>query len=546
MKKALIVVGAVVLLLLLVIIMVPFFIDANQFKPTIETDLATALGRQVSIGNIKLAIFSGAVTVDDVSIADDPAFSKSPFLTAKELAVGVAMMPLIFSKRIDIQSLTITDPQVSLVRSATGTWNFSSLGAASSQPKSSNSSASNLSVAKFKISNGSIVVYSTAPGGRRRTYQGLNLDATNLSYTSEFPFTLTANTPGSGTIKLDGKAGPIDQKDASLTPLSANVDASHIDIASTGFIDPASGMAGLIDFKGTVASDGHSANSKGTLKDDKFKFVPNGSPSSVPVTVDYDTSYSLKDQTGVLKSGDVHIGKALAHLTGTFDAAAAITTVQMKMAGQGMSVPDLEGVLPAVGVTLPSGASLSSGALDMTLAIAGPVDKLTITGPINLSNAKVAGFNLKSKLGALGPLAGLSGASGSDTEIQTLSANLRVDPSGTNADKLDLVVAGIGTITGTANVSSAGQLDCKMLANLSGGGAIGAAGTALTAFTGGGKNSKGSGIPFKITGTTSNPVFVPDVAGTAGNVVKGISSDPGNAAGAAEGIIGMFGKKKTQ
>ena len=150
MKKALIVVGAVVLLLLLVIIMVPFFIDANQFKPTIETDLATALGRQVSIGNIKLAIFSGAVTVDDVSIADDPAFSKSPFLTAKQLAVGVAMMPLIFSKRIDIQSLTITDPQVSLVRSATGTWNFSSLGAASSQPKSSGSSATNLSVAKVQ------------------------------------------------------------------------------------------------------------------------------------------------------------------------------------------------------------------------------------------------------------------------------------------------------------------------------------------------------------------------------------------------------------
>ena len=219
----------------------------------------------------------------------------------------------------------------------------------------------------------------------------------------------------------------------------------------------------------------------------------------------------------------------------------------MKMAGQGMSVPDLEGVLPAVGVTLPSGASLSSGALDTTLAISGPVDKLMITGPINLSNAKLAGFNLKSKLGALGPLAGLGGASGSDTEIQTLSANLRVDPSGTNADKLDLVVAGIGTITGTANVSSAGQLDCKMLANLSGGGAIGAAGTALTAFTGGGKNSKGSGgIPFKITGTTSNPVFVPDVTGAAGNMVKGIGSDPANAAGAAEGILGMFGKKKTQ
>ena len=65
-------------------------------------------------------------------------------------------------------------------------------------------------------------------------------------------------------------------------------------------------------------------------------------------------------------------------------------------------MPDLEGVLPAVGVTLPSGASLKTGTLDTTLAISGPVDKLTITGPVNLANAQLAGFNLKSKLGALG------------------------------------------------------------------------------------------------------------------------------------------------
>ena len=551
MKKALIVAGAVVLFLIIVIIALPLFIDANQFKPTLETDLTTALGRKVSIGNINLAIFSGGVTVDDVSIADDPSFSSSPFLTAKELSVGVSLMPLIFSKRIDVQSFTIVEPQVSLVRSASGTWNFSSLGGGGSQPKSpqsNSSSAANLSVAKFKISNGSIAVSTTAPGGRRRTYQNVDIDASNLSYTSEFPFTLTASTPGSGTIKLDGKAGPIDPNDASLTPLSATIDVTHIDIASTGFVDPASGVAGLVDFTGTLASDGRTMNSKGNLKEDKFKFVPNGSPSSVPMNIDYDTEYGLKDQVGTLKSGDAHIGKALAHLTGTFNAATAVTTVQLKLTGQGMSVPDLEGVLPAVGVTLPSGASLKTGTLEINLAVSGPVDKLTITGPVHLANAQLANFNLKSKLGALGPFAGLGGGNDSDTVIQTLSANLRVDPSGTNADNLNLVVPTIGTVTGNANVSPSGQLNCKMLAILSGGGAVGAVGTTLTSLTGGGKSSKGGGgIPFKITGTTSNPVFLPDVGGMAGNMVKGIGGDSGSAAGAAEGALGgLFGKKKSQ
>ena len=203
------------------------------------------------------------------------------------------------------------------------------------------------------------------------------------------------------------------------------------------------------------------------------------------------------------------MGKALSHLTGTFDTAGTSTSVKMKLAGQGMSVPNLEGILPAVGVALPSGASLQTGALDVNLAINGPVDKLVITGPIKLSNAKLAGFNLGSQLGALSSFAGLGHAGTSDTEIQTLSADVRVDPSGTSAQNLNLVVPSIGAITGNGNVSAAGQLNCQMVAKLSvSGNPVTSLTSALSSFTGG-SNSLSSGIPFKITGTTAHPVFVP-------------------------------------
>jgi hypothetical protein len=209
-----------------------------------------------------------------------------------------------------------------------------------------------------------------------------------------------------------------------------------------------------------------------------------------------------------------------------------------------MSVPDLEGILPAVGVALPSGASLTSGTLDANLTIRGPVNKLSITGPINLANGKLAGFNLKSKLGALGPLAGLAGGGGSsDTEIQTLSAQLKVDPLATRADNLNLVVPSIGTVTGTGNVSASGQLDCKMSVKLAAGNPIGAMTTGLGALTGGGKSS--GGIPFKIQGTTKNPVFYPDVAGALGGLAKGGASGVSSVGSQAQGVIsGLFGKKK--
>jgi AsmA protein len=542
MKKVLAIVGIVVAVLIIIAICVPFFIDANSFKPTLESDLTQALGRNVQIGNISLRIFSGSIAVDNVAIADDPAFSSQPFLTAQQLRAGVALRPLIFSKQLQVLSLTIANPRVSLIRSKNGTWNFSSLGSKTTKAQSASQSSSTppgISVQKLALTDGKMTV--TDLGGRIRTYDGVDLVAENLSYTSQFPFQFSANTPGQGTIKLDGQAGPMDSANAALTPVHATVDVSHLDLASTGFLDPSTGLGGIVGFRGQVDSDGKVIDSHGSVTADSLKLTAGSSPSTVPVDVDYQTTYDPKSETGTLKQGNVHVGKAVANLTGSYDASGAITSVNMKMSGQGMPVPDLEGILPAVGVKLPSGASLQSGTLDTSLAISGPVDKLVITGPVTLSNAKVAGFSLKGALGALSSFTGLGGASGSDTEIQTLHADVRVDPSGQHVTNLNLVVPSIGTVTGNGDASAGGDLNCKMVAALSG------AGGAITSVLGG--SSKG-GVPFLVKGTTSHPVFQPDMSGMAKGFLNTGATGAGAtgaAAGAASSALGgLFGKKKTQ
>jgi AsmA protein len=546
MKKILLILAAVVILLIVVVIALPFFINANQFKPKLESQLTMALGRQVTIGNIQLALLAGGVTVDDVSIADDPAFSTMPFLQAKQLTAGVAMMPLIMSKKLQVSTITITDPSVSLLRTGAGKWNYSTLGSGA-KSQSSSDPDTDISVQKLTIDNGTMTVGTVGPGGKTQTYQAMKFEATDLSYTSQIPFKLSAQTPGDGKVTVDGKAGPIDQKDTSLTPLDATIGVEGVDLASTGFVAANSGFGGMLDFNGTLASDGKQITSKGTVKATKLKLSPNGAPASVPVNVDYTTAYDLKGHTGTLTQGDVHVGNALSHLSGTYDLAGTDAKIMMKLNGSGMSVPDLEGVLPAVGVTLPQGASLQTGTLTTNLALNGPVDKLVITGPINLANAKMAGFNLKQKLGALSSFTGLGGSGGgSDTEIQSLTADLRVDPSGTNANNLKLVVAGLGTVTGNGTVSASGQLNCKMVANLQTAGAAGDVLSTISTFTGGGgSGGKNNGIPFTITGTTSHPVFVPDVKGLLGNQLKSRAGNADGAAGAAAGILGgLFGKKK--
>jgi len=239
MKKILKIVGIIIVVFILIVIALPFLIDVNKFKPTLETDLTNALGRKVEIGNIGLSILSGGITIDNVSIADDPAFSRSPFLQARQLTAGVALIPLIFSKKLEVRSFTVTDPQVSLLRSPSGTWNYSSLGSAAKAPGKSesapaapagSSSAPEISVEKLTISNGTVVVGTVGSRGKTQTYQSVNLEASDLSYTSQFPFKFSAKTPGGGTLGVDGKAGPINSGDTSLTPLDAKIDVNNLDL----------------------------------------------------------------------------------------------------------------------------------------------------------------------------------------------------------------------------------------------------------------------------------------------------------------------------
>ena len=79
--------------LIVIALALPHLVDVNAFRPELESQLSAALGRQVKVGNLNLSVFSGSVSADSVSIADDPAFSKNPFVTAKSFRAGVKIMP---------------------------------------------------------------------------------------------------------------------------------------------------------------------------------------------------------------------------------------------------------------------------------------------------------------------------------------------------------------------------------------------------------------------------------------------------------------------
>ena len=201
-----------------------------------------------------------------------------------------------------------------------------------------------------------------------------------------------------------------------------------------------------------------------------------------------------------------------------------------------MPVDELEAALPAVGVVLPSGSKLQGGSVSADLTIVGPTDKPVITGPVRLSNSKLAGFDMGSKLSAISALSGKS-TGGKDTTIQNLSADVRVAPEGTQANAINLTIPALGVVTGAGTISPSGALNFKMNANLSGG--VGGGALQKTGLGG-----QGSSVPFSIQGTTSDPKFVPDVGAMAGSAISQAISGKVGPGKATNPIGGLFGKKK--
>jgi len=533
----------VVGILVVILIAIPFFLSPNQFRPTIEEKLTAALGRPVTVGNMGLSLFTGSLRADDLSIADDPAFSKTPFLTAKSLKVGVEMMPLIFSKALHVTGVTIDQPEVSLVKNGDGKWNYSSLATADSKAAAkpaSPSAAPDFSIAKLELKDGRVTVSSTT-SPKKHVYDALQLEAFDVSATSSVPFSLTAKLPGGGGLKVEGKAGPVDNKDASLSPLDAKISIQGMDLGGTGFIDSSAGLSGSMDLNSTIASKDGEAHAQGKVILQKLQVRKGGAPSGVPVSVDFDSNYDLRRSSGKLNEGTVKVGSAVAHLAGTYDLHGETPALDMKVNADKMPVQDLQAFLPALGVTLPKGSSLQQGSLTTSLKTEGPTDKLVTTGTVGLYDAKLAGFDLGSKMAVLSTLTGSK--TSSDTSIQKLTSNVRIAPEGIRTDAMDLVIPALGEVTGAGTMSADNNLDFKMVAALSSGGVTGA----LGGLMGGGGSSKGTKLPFKIQGTASDPKFIPDLNGVAtgmlgslaGNLTKGRKGK----SGLTDALGGLFGKK---
>jgi AsmA protein len=470
-----------------------------------------------------------------------------------------------------VNDITIVDPQVVMLKDPSGKWNFSSIGASSgapphqpttSAPSGGAGSMGGVSIRKLSLENGQVTLGNTN-SSKRTNYTKVNLKASDVSMASNFPVDFSMELPGGGTMKINGNVGPVDQKDAALTPQNVKLNISGLNLASTGFLDPSLGLSGLVDMDANLASQGGNMTTKGEVKLSKAVLVQGGKPSGVPAIIDFNTTYDMPAGTGVLHPSTLRIGNAKSNLSGTYKSVGDEFIVDMKVEGQGLPATDLEAFLPALGINLPQGSNLSAGTLSDNLHVTGPTNKLVTDGGIGLFNGKLSGFDLGQKMSSVASLAGIK--TGKDLVIEKFTSNVHMAPTGLKADNLDLVVPSLGTMVGGGTVDSGNNLNFNLVASVEpnvvssvGGGMGGVLGKAV----GGGANCKNGGlkVPLQVHGTTANPQIVPDVGGATASLLKSELTCPGgemenltkglggvggsNAGNVVNQLGGLFGKKK--
>ncbi len=570
------VVTIIVAAVIVIVLIVPLFINADTFRPMLESDISSALGRKVTLGHLSFSLWSGSIKADDISIADDPNFSQQPFFQAKSLRIGVETGAFVFHHEVHITSFVADSPEVHLISAQNGTWNYSSLGHSStgqaqqqsageqpnpaqSQPSSSKqpsagapetasqqqSSASGITIGDLKISNGSVTVSSNPPHGQPFVYNNVDVTMKNLSYTQSMPFTLTASLPGNGSVHLDGAAGPINQQDTAATPLQATLSVKGFNPVKAGVVPASEGISMDADVDAQVHSDGHTLTSTGKIHALHLQLSPQGSPAPQPVDMGYQVSDSLQARTGRIEDLTVQAGSAAAHANGTFRMAGDNVELNAKLAAPNLPVDQLEALLPAVGIRLPSGSSLHGGTLTANLAITGTAQAPDISGPIDIANTHLAGFDLGSKIQGLKA----PGGTGGGTDIQKLSANVHSTVPSTQLTNIDCVVPAIGEATGQGSVSAAGALDFHLTAKLNSNSTVGGlANTATSAIGGMAGNflhsTATNGVPLIVSGTTSNPVIRADLGSMVKSQTGGLLGKSSGQKTTPGGLLGgLLGKK---
>jgi AsmA protein len=417
MRKLLIALGIVVLLVVAAVAL-PFLIDVNRYHGQIQAEVQKRLGRNVSLGPMKLSLLPFAIRVQGATIAEDPSFGEGKvFAKADELYVRADLMPLLRGQ-VQLRSLELEKPQIELVKNAGGVWNFASLGhnAATAQPpagvtkeeqtraqqqrtdqQQAKQKPQEFALDRLRIHDGQIAITDLQARQPRALYDHIDLAIEDYKPGRPFLIDLAAHLPGQGKqeARLTAKVGPINEENKLATPLDGTVKLEEVSIAAVQrFLNsPAlAGTDGVASGESSVKSSEGKLAAKGSLRIEQPRV--RGVDIGYPIAADFDVSDDLNTELIQINKGTLKLGATPVSITGAVNGALTPAQLDLRVWTPEAPIGEIARLAAAFGVVFNPGMKID-GRVQADVQAKGAATQPLLNGNVSAKNLSISGKGLK-------------------------------------------------------------------------------------------------------------------------------------------------------
>jgi hypothetical protein len=106
----------------------PWLVDVPRVQKLLVRQASRALGRPVTFDRLSVTVWPRpSVVLENLAVAEDPAFGSAPFVRLGRAEVRLRWRPLL-ALRVEFGAVLLHGPLISLVRAPDGRWNLATLG----------------------------------------------------------------------------------------------------------------------------------------------------------------------------------------------------------------------------------------------------------------------------------------------------------------------------------------------------------------------------------------------------------------------------------
>jgi uncharacterized protein involved in outer membrane biogenesis len=411
-KKLGIALGIVVVVVVGIAFALPYLVDVNRYHDRITAEVQKRLGRNVSLGPMRLSIIPLAFQVQGATIAEDPSFGEGKvFAKADQLYVSAKLWPLLHSD-VQVSALEMERPQIELVRNAGGVWNFASLGhnpetavppqgqtpeeqARAAQGKNAQK-PQEFALDHLRIRDGQIAVTDFQKRQPRAVYDHVDLSVDNYKPGQPFQLDAAAHFPGQGkeTARLVATAGPV-QQNVLTTPVDGTLKLDEVSLAGVDRFLNTQALAntdGMASGEASVKSSGGKLESQGTLQLANAKI--RGTDIGYPISADYQLNADLNSDLYTIKKGTLKLGSTPVSLTGVINNGPTPAQLDVRVWTPEAPIAEVARLAAAFGVAFNPGMKID-GRVQADVQAKGAASHPLLNGTLSAKNLTMSGKGLK-------------------------------------------------------------------------------------------------------------------------------------------------------